>query len=83
MIETIKPTIDVEFPEAVTGKNTNTATAGDWYNSDVKFAITANDADAGLRNVLITINDKELVNDNLYASKKSRQKNMRLIQLML
>lgn len=70
MIETIKPTIDVEFPEAVTGKNTNTATAGDWYNSDVKFAITANDADAGLRNVLITINDKELVNDNLYASEK-------------
>lgn len=70
MIETIKPTIDVEFPEAVTGKNTNTATAGDWYDSDVKFAITANDADAGLRNVLITINDKELVNDNLYASEK-------------
>ena len=74
MIETIKPTIDVEFPEAVTGKNTNTATAGDWYNSDVKFAITANDADAGLRNVLITINDKELVNDNLYASKKITSK---------
>lgn len=70
MIETIKPTIDVKFPEAVTGKNANTATAGDWYNSDVKFAITANDADAGLRNVLITINDKELVNDNLYASEK-------------
>lgn len=74
MIETIKPTIDVEFPEAVTGKNTNTATAGDWYNSDVKFAITANDADAGLRNVLITINDKELVNDNLYASEKITSK---------
>ena len=70
MIETIKPTIDVKFPEAVTGKNANTATAGDWYNSDVKFAITANDADAGLRNVLITINDKELVNENLYASEK-------------
>lgn len=70
MIETIKPTIDVKFHEAVTGKNANTATAGDWYNSDVKFAITANDADAGLRNVLITINDKELVNDNLYASEK-------------
>lgn len=70
MIETIKPTIDVEFPEAVTGKNTNTATAGDWYNSDVKFVITANDADAGLRNVLIAINDKELVNDNLNASEK-------------
>ena len=74
MIETIKPTIDVEFPKAVTGKNTNTATAGDWYNSDVKFAITANDADAGLRNVLITINDKELVNDNLYASEKITSK---------
>lgn len=74
MIETIKPTIDVEFPEAVTGKNTNTATAGDWYNSDVKFAITANDADAGLKNVLITINDKELVNDNLYASEKITSK---------
>lgn len=74
MIETIKPTIDVEFPEAVTGKNNNTATAGDWYNSDVKFAITANDADAGLRNVLITINDKELVNDNLYASEKITSK---------
>lgn len=70
MIETIKPTIDVEFPEAVTGKNTNTATAGDWYNSDVKFVITANDADAGLRNVLIAINDKELVNDNLNTSEK-------------
>lgn len=74
MIETIKPTIDVKFPEAVTGKNANTATAGDWYNSDVKFAITANDADAGLRNVLITINDKELVNDNLYASEKITSK---------
>lgn len=74
MIETIKPTIDVEFPEAVTGKNANTATAGDWYNSDVKFAITANDADAGLKNVLITINDKELVNDNLYASEKITSK---------
>lgn len=74
MIETIKPTIDVEFPEAVTGKNTNTATAGDWYNSDVKFAITANDADAGLRNVFITINDKEFVNDNLYASEKITSK---------
>lgn len=70
MIETIKPTIDVEFPEAVTNKNTNTATAGDWYHSDVKFVITANDADAGLRNVLIAINDKELVNDNLNASEK-------------
>lgn len=74
MIETIKPTIDVKFPEAVTGKNANTATAGDWYNSDVKFAIAANDADAGLRNVLITINDKELVNDNLYASEKITSK---------
>lgn len=74
MIETIKPTIDVKFPKAVTGKNANTATAGDWYNSDVKFAITANDADAGLRNVLITINDKELVNDNLYASEKITSK---------
>lgn len=74
MIETIKPTIDVKFPEAVTGKNANKATAGDWYNSDVKFAITANDADAGLRNVLITINDKELVNDNLYASEKITSK---------
>ncbi len=74
MIETIKPTIDVKFPEAVTGKNANTATAGDWYNSDVKFAITANDADAGLRNVLITINDKELVNENLYASEKITSK---------
>lgn len=74
MIETIKPIIDVEFPEPVTNKNTNTATAGDWYNSDVKFAITANDADAGLRNVLIAINDKELVNDNLYASEKITSK---------
>lgn len=74
MIETIKPTIDVKFPETVTGKNANTATAGDWYNSDVKFAITANDADAGLRNVLITINDKELVNENLYASEKITSK---------
>lgn len=74
MIETINPTIDVKFPEAATGKNTNTAAVEDWYSSDVKFAITANDADAGLRNVLITINDKELVNDNLYASEKITSK---------
>ena len=74
MIETIKPTIDVAFPEAVTDKNTNTATAGDWYNSDVKFAITANDADSGLRNVCITINNKELVNDDLPVSEKITSK---------
>lgn len=66
MIETIKPTIEVTCADAADGKNTATADANDWYNNDVEFTVDVADEDAGIRNTLITINGKELVNVNYY-----------------
>ena len=74
MIETVKPTIDVTFEDAASGKNNQTADENDWYKSDVAFTVIAEDADAGLRNVTITINDKELVNENLYETESHKEK---------
>ena len=59
MIETIPPTIDIEFPDAVysaDGKN--------WYSDDVLFNITARDEDSGIRSVEIKINGETIARDN-------------------
>lgn len=66
MIETVEPTVNVLFPEAKNKQNLKTQKSDEeWYNSDVEFTVIPSDVDSGLRNVLITINDKELVNENL------------------
>lgn len=68
MIETIKPTISVGCADAVQNKNSATADANDWYKEDVEFTVDVADADAGIRNVNISINDTTLVNEDLYAT---------------
>lgn len=66
MIETIKPIVNM------TAKGDNPYTEKDnnndkkWYSSDVEFTVKVNDEDSGIRSVLITINDKELVNESYY-----------------
>lgn len=66
MLEKVDPTVDVQFAPAASGKNDATKDANDWYNDDVEFTVTAGDVDSGLRNVVVTINDKELVNESYY-----------------
>lgn len=66
MIETIKPTISVGCADAAQNKNSATADANDWYKEDVEFTVDVADADAGIRNVNISINDTTLVNEDLY-----------------
>lgn len=68
MIETIKPTISVGCANAAQNKNSATADANDWYKEDVEFTVDVADADAGIRNVNISINDTTLVNEDLYAT---------------
>ena len=68
MIETIKPTISVGCADAAQNKNSATADANDWYKEDVEFTVDVADADAGIRNVNISINDTTLVNEDLYAT---------------
>lgn len=68
MIETIKPTISVGCADAAQNKNSATADANDWYKEDVEFTVDVADADAGIRNVIISINDTTLVNEDLYAT---------------
>ncbi len=66
MLEKVDPTVDVQFAPAASEKNDATKDANDWYKSDVEFTVTAGDVDSGIRNVVITINDKELVNESYY-----------------
>lgn len=68
MIETIKPTISVGCADAAQNKNSATADANDWYKEDVEFTVDVADADAGIRNVNISINDTTLVNEDLYTT---------------
>lgn len=68
MIETIKPTIAVNCAQAVQNKNAATADTNDWYKEDVEFTVDVADADAGIRNVNISINDTVLVNEDLYST---------------
>lgn len=68
MIETIKPTISVGCADAAQNKNSATADANDWYKEDVEFTVDVADADAGIRNVNISINNTPLVNEDLYTS---------------
>lgn len=69
MIETVEPTVEVIYHEATNKQNENTQKSDEeWYNTDVEFTVIPSDVDSGLRNVLITINGKELVNDNLYSA---------------
>ena len=66
MLENVAPTVNVTFAAAATDKNEATKDDKDWYASDVVFTVTAGDVNSGVRNVTITINDTELVNDNYY-----------------
>lgn len=69
MLETVEPTVEVIYPEATNKQNEKTQKSDEeWYNSDVEFTVTPSDVDSGLRNVTITINGKELVNENLYSA---------------
>lgn len=63
MIETKKPTIGVTFPAAASDKNDATATAGDWYATDIDYNITINDPDSGIRSVEVKINDTVVSTD--------------------
>lgn len=66
MLENVDPTVNVTFADAAIGKNEATKDNNDWYASDVEFEVKASDADSGIRNVTITINDTVLVNKNYY-----------------
>lgn len=68
MIETIKPTISVGCADAAQNKNSATADANDWYKEDVEFTVDVADAEAGIRNVIISINDTTLVDEDLYTT---------------
>lgn len=70
MIENIMPTVDITYLSANNLQNDKTQKNNEkWYNSDVEFVVTPSDIDSGLRKVVITINEKELINDeNLYLS---------------
>ncbi len=63
MIETVKPTVSVEYIAAANEKNTDTADENDWYNKDIDFNIKINDADSGIRNVSVKINGADIVLD--------------------
>lgn len=60
MIETIPPTVNVDFADA----DAVTQDGKAWYAGDVEFKVVAEDINSGIRNVVITINDEELVNEN-------------------
>lgn len=62
MIETINPTIVVDYPSEPANQNEKTATAGEWYDGDIDFEIDIKDADSGIRSVEISINGELLVN---------------------
>ncbi len=65
MIETIDPIINVAYPSEPANQNEKTATAGEWYDGDIDFAIDIEDADSGIRSVVISINGETLV-DKIY-----------------
>lgn len=65
MIETINPTIVVDYPEEPANQNEKTATAGEWYNGDIDFAFDIKDNESGIRSVVISINGETLV-DKIY-----------------
>lgn len=68
MIETIKPTISVGCVDTAQNKNAATADVNDWYKEDVEFTVDVADANSGIRNVNISINDTTLVNEDLYTT---------------
>ncbi|MCL2078612.1 MAG: hypothetical protein FWH17_02075 [Oscillospiraceae bacterium] len=58
MIETVPPTIDIDFPDAV-----YTEKGKKWYPNDILFTITARDVDSGIRSVEININGESITAD--------------------
>lgn len=74
MIETVKPTVEVECVNPMEDMNLSTVDGKDWYADDVEFNITTGDRDSGIRNVLIKINNKEIVNEKLNAEKIESKK---------
>lgn len=59
MIETVKPTIDISYPEPVFIESNNKK----WYSGDVPVTVTVNDMDSGIRSVWIKINGVKIETD--------------------
>ena len=64
MIETVKPTASIVANTApATEKNPATEDINDWYADNVQFTVDIADADSGIREVQITINDRVVVKE--------------------
>lgn len=68
MVETIKPEITVDLPEAYGNANENTDKGGDWYNSDVEMKTTVQDKESGRSSVTVEL-FKGKADDNAKALK--------------
>lgn len=63
MVESARPVIRVTADLPADDRNPATADANDWYCDDIGFTVNVSDADSGIANVHIYINDQELTQD--------------------
>jgi len=67
MLENVDPTATiVPNTPAVADKNEATKDDNNWYANDVEFTVTTGDVNSGIREVVITINDTEVVKEIFY-----------------
>ncbi len=64
MLEKVDPTANIQVSSGAVDRNPETQDDKDWYKENVVFDVTADDADSGIRNVVIAINDKILVDES-------------------
>lgn len=82
MVETIKPEITVDLPEAYGNANENTDKGGDWYNSDVKMKANVQDKESGRSSVTVEL-FKGKADDNAKAlkTKEYAEKNSKVAEV--
>ncbi len=82
MVETIKPEITVDLPEAYGNANENTDKGGDWYNSDVEMKTTVQDKESGRSSVTVEL-FKGKADDNAKAlkTKEYAEKNSKVAEV--
>ena len=82
MVETIKPEITVDLPEAYGNANENTDKGGDWYNSDVEMKTTVKDKNSGINSVNVELfKGKADDNAKAFKAKEYAEKNSKVAEV--
>ncbi|MCM1508162.1 MAG: hypothetical protein NC177_13690 [Ruminococcus flavefaciens] len=61
MLETVIPFVSIELPESDGVSRTDDQV---WYNSDKDIVITVSDADSGIHNLSVYVNDEQITRDS-------------------